>query len=594
MQPILAQPKERLRAVLEQIDEHGYSAYKEIEGQYDFGSFALLIDHVQGDPFAAPSRVRVRVPRRTAGIPLELYDTRVRRIALEDYLLRGFGRAIDNLVGDHREGYHGSGKSGLISVERPGQEVLERSGCLIQPDGVEVRLVVGLPARGRQVLGREAGEILLREIPSLVAAALVYGNLNARELIAFINAVEDAEALRGLLPARGLIAFVADGAILPRRSGVDDRPLDRPAAIPFESPASLAVEFDLPNAGRVRGMGVPIGVTLIVGGGYHGKSTLLDAVARGVYDHVPGDGRELVVTVAEAVKIRAEDGRYVANVDIRPFIGDLPYGKDTSGFSSLNASGSTSQAANIVEAVEAGAGVLMLDEDTSATNFLIRDLRMQLLVAKEKEPITPFVDRVRDLAKRGVSTIMVLGGSGDYFDVADLVIMMDAYRPMDVTSRVREIVGAHPTGRQREVAGSWPRERPRAPLPESFDPSWGRREVRIDARGRERITFGTSDIDLSALEQLVDAAQTRCIADTLHYLSVRYADGKRSIREILTWVENDFDTWGLDVAGPFARGDYARPRRFEVAAALNRLCTLRVVQKAGDGGAREPTMPTRR
>lgn len=560
----------KLRAVLGQIDGHGYKAYKEIEGAYDFGTFALFIDHVQGDPFAAPSRVRVRVPPEVAGIPPRFHDTPVRRVALEDYLLRAFGRACDRLT----RGYRGSGKSGLVDVDRPGQEVLERNGCVVRADGAEVRFVVGLPARGRQVLGMEAEEIFFREIPALVASALLYRNLNAKDLETFIATVEDAEALRHMLSGRGLVAFVADGAVLPRRSGVDDRPMDKSAAIPFQSPPSLAVEFELPNAGKVRGMGVPGGVTLIVGGGYHGKSTLLDAIARGVYNHIPGDGRELVVTIPEAVKIRAEDGRYVADVDISPFIGELPHGRDTTSFNSLNASGSTSQAANIVEALEAEAKALLLDEDTSATNFLIRDLRMQLLVKKEKEPITPFIDRVRDLVDRGVSTIMVLGGSGDYFDVADQVIMMDAYRPVDVTGRVRDIVRMHPSGRKREAVEGWHEPRPRAPLPESFDPKRGHRDVKISVRGRERIVFGATDIDLGAIEQLVDSGQTRCIADSLYHQAVHYVDGKRTVREILDLVEDDYNRRGLDVVSPYIRGDYARPRRFELAAALNRLRTL--------------------
>ncbi|RME45226.1 MAG: ATPase [Caldilineae bacterium] len=562
-----------LRQRLHRIDGRGYPAYKDIRGEYAFPGFTLFIDHVQGDPFAAPSRLRVRVPMTVARFPAETYRHRSRRIALRDFLARAFAAACRA-----ESGRAGSGKSGLIAMDMPGQEILERSSVIVTPDYVEARFVVGLPAQGRRVLGRQAARILCDVIPRLVAEALHYPRLNARRLAEHLDAAEDADALRAQLDTLGLVAFVADGSILPRRSGVDDRPLTGGQVVPFRAPDSLRVTVTLPHAGAVSGMGIPRGVTLIVGGGYHGKSTLLSALERGVYNHIPGDGRERVVTEPTAVKIRAEDGRRVEGVDIRPFITNLPNGARTDAFRTDNASGSTSQAANIIEALEVGARTLLLDEDTCATNLMIRDARMQALVEKAGEPITPFVDRVRALFEaRGVSTILVLGGSGDYFDVADTVLRMDAYHPRDVTAQAKAIAARHPTGRKVEDGGDWPASlTPRIPLAGSLNPRKGKREVSIKGRALRAVLFGTEEIDLSLVAQLVDEGQVRAIGQALNLARERFMDGERDIAAVVQGVMDEIARHGLDVLDSRRTGDYVAFRPYELAAALNRLRTLRV------------------
>ncbi len=565
--------KEELRRTLQRIDGRGYKAYHDIRGAYDFGLYRLLIDHVQGDPFAAPSRVRVRVHLRDTGFPPDLWSNRIRRVAFCDFLSRQFHRAIRR----HTKGRRGSGKSGLVDIDMGGQEILERTSVVVvDGEWLEVRFVVGLPAAGRTVLGREATEIFFTEIPKVVGDSLFLRSVDERALREHVDVAEDQEVLRGMLRKKGLVAFVREGAILPRRSGVDDRPLEE-GAIPVEVPEELAVEVELPHRGRVRGMGIPEGVTLIVGGGFHGKSTLLNALERGIYNHIPGDGREYVVTDPGAVKIRAEDGRRVEKVNISPFIDNLPLRKDTKRFSTDNASGSTSQAANIMEALEVGARVLLIDEDTSATNFMIRDERMQALVAKEKEPITPFVDKVRKLyTDLGVSTILVMGGSGDYFDVADTVIMMDSYRPRCVTERAKEIARQYGTHRKDEGGEEFGEITPRVPLEASFDPSRGKREVKIEAKGLRTILYGTTAIDLSCLEQLVDISQTRAIGLMIHRYATLYADGGLTLREGLEQVMRDIEEKGLDCLSPFRVGNLAEARIFELAGAINRMRTLRV------------------
>jgi predicted ABC-class ATPase len=562
-----------LRAIFRRIDGRGYGAYKDCKGSYAFDGYTLWIDHVQSDPFAAPSRVRVRVPADVAEFPERCFQTRKRTVALRDFLARSFAGALRTRTVRKS----GSGRSGEVAIALPGQEILERSSVVTADGDIEVRFLVGLPARGRTVLGREAEAIFFEDIPALVASSLLYQSVDADMLDRHLEVFEDYEALQEALIDLGLVAFVADGAVLPRRSGVDDRPLRD--AVSFASPPSLRVEIDLPNAGRIGGMGVPAGITLIVGGGFHGKSTLLRAIERGIYAHVPGDGREYVAAAPSAVKIRAEDGRRVERVDISPFIAGLPDGRDTRAFSTENASGSTSQAANIMEALEMGAAVLLIDEDTAATNMMIRDRRMQELVADEMEPITPFIDRARALYRNcGVSTVLVIGGSGDYFDIADTVICMASYRPEDATARAQAIAARHASGRTTQAKDGFGEFRRRIPETASIDARNGRREAKVAADGVRGIRFGVHEIDLSAVSQVVDPAQTTAIAHGI-LRAQRLMDGRTSLREAVDAVVAETECRGLDVLAPHPTGGLAIFRPFELAAAINRLRTLRVGQR---------------
>ncbi|WP_204139586.1 ABC-ATPase domain-containing protein [Halomicronema sp. CCY15110] len=558
-----------LRDLLHALDGQSYKAYKSLRGSHSLADFTLHIDYVQGDPFAAPSRVRVEVPQAIAQFPSSLYDSSPRRIALEDYLIRQFDRQIQT-VGRAT----GSGKSGLIEIVRPSQAILPRSAAHISEQMVELRLAVGLPAFGRRIAGRQAAILLCEQLPELIDQTLFYAQLDAAALQAHCDCAEAADYLRHQLRDRCLVAFIADGAVLPRQSGVDDRPL-RQDAVPFQSPPSLQTSLRLPDGAMVTGLGIPQGVTLIVGGGYHGKSTLLRAIEAGVYNHIPGDGRERVVTDAAAMKVRAEDGRSVVGVNISPFINHLPQGRSTVQFSTQDASGSTSQAASIIEAVEAGAAVLLIDEDTSATNFMIRDRRMQELITKAQEPITPFVDKVRQLyTDHGVSTILVMGGSGDYFDVADTVIALDNYRPEEVTAQARAIARADQNNRQAEGGATFGDISLRVVAPDSIDARKGKRAVNLKTRTTDEIRLGLHEIDLSAVEQLVEPGQLKAIAAAMVYAQQYYFDGQRSLTAALDRVLGDIATHGLDCLSDRLSGEFVGFRALELAAALNRLRTL--------------------
>lgn len=559
-----------LRQRLVALDGKGYKAYKALRGSYQFSQFELRIDYVQGDPFASPSRLRVLVPQEQAQFPADLWETPGRAIALADFLTRQFHQKARQIASGQ-----GSGKSGQIAIATPSQAILPRTAAKVDAATIEVRFYVGLPGFGRRIAGLQAAELLCDSLPELIQHCLFYGSLNAQAVQRHCNTAEDADSLRRQLAERDLVAFVADGAILPRRSGVDDRPLAD--GLPFDSPPSLRVSLSCPHAGTVTGMGIPAGITLIVGGGYHGKSTLLRAIQAGVYNHVPDDGREQVVADAEAVKIRAEDGRSIAGVDISPFINHLPQGKSTQNFSTPNASGSTSQAASIIEAIEASTNLLLVDEDTSATNFMIRDRRMQALIAKTQEPITPFIDKIRQIYQElGISTILVMGGSGDYFDVADCVIAMESYRPQEVTTQAKAIAAQYATHRTPEGGDRFGQLQPRQIQPDSIDPSRGRRDVSLKVRGLDRLSLGREDIDLSAVEQLAETSQLEAIAAAIVYAQHHYINGQLPLQEALVRVMADIEQFGLDCLDDRLRGDFAWFRAQELAAAINRLRSLDV------------------
>ena len=562
---------QRLRATLDRIDRKGYGAYKDLSGTHDLGGFTLFIDRVQRDPFAPPSLIRVRT-KENAFDP-GLFENGVRRVAFEDFLTRAVDAAIRGVV----RGNRGSGGSGRVEIQRPSQVVVPRSSMVVSPRYVEARMAVGLPARGRTVDARAARTVLLEELPEVVRRSLVPGGVDVDRARLHVETVEDADHLRRRLPELGLVAFVADGSILPRESGASDRPL-RDGAVPFESPEELLVLVELPNRGEIAGMGIPEGVTLVAGGGFHGKSTLLSALSWGVYDHVAGDGREYVVARADAVKIRAEDGRSVAGVDISAMIGELPGGRSTQSFSTPNASGSTSQAANIAEALEVGTSLFLVDEDTSATNFMIRDERMRELV--RKEPITPFIDLVRPLHRTlGVSTVVVVGGVGDYLDVADRVILMEDYEPSDATPQAREVTSKFPP-RAPALDKDIRPPRGRRVRASSIDLRRGRRET-ARGRGLHTIELGRERVDLSYLEQLAEAGQTEAIARVIGEFAA--AGESRRVKEVVEEALDSIVERGLDYLGNFRGhpGELSLPRAHEVAAAINRIRSLEARPETG-------------
>ena len=590
--------KDDLRKLLLSIDHRGYPAYKDTRGRWQYGNYILSIDHVQGDPYASPSNVSVIVPGRIALFPKDYLEPKYRRITLQDMLLRFFSRELSERSRDNsrpsggrdssglssgRESSRpsgardGSGKSGLVAVSRPAQEVLERTACRVDPESgdVTLRFEIGFPANGRTINARALIRILDDFLPGAVASSLLYRGIDQNKLRAAIHLCDDQQFIREALHEKGLCAFVADGSVLPRQSGISPYPMK--GAIPFRSPEELAVTLTLPHAGAVRGMGIRKGVTLIVGGGYHGKSTLLGALEKGVYNHIAGDGREYVITDESAVKVRAEDGRCISNVDISMFIKDLPNNKDTVHFSTQDASGSTSQAANVIEAVTSGAQLLLIDEDTSATNFMVRDELMARVVAKDKEPITPFISRIRDLyEKAGVSTILVAGSSGAFFHVADTVIQMDRYVPLEITAAAKAAASADSTAAAVSTATvyraadfSLP-EAVRIPNKNSALLREGR--VKVKALSDDSFLLSRDEVDLRGLEQLVDREQIAALAHILKYAELHLIDGRLSFDWVLDRILELAESGGPEewFDGSTVRCGLAYVRRAEIAGMINR------------------------
>lgn len=581
-----------LRTLLRSIDHKGYPNYKQTQGGYHFGGFDIYIDHVQGDPFAAPSALHVEVKHKQAGFPTEYYmANEPAKLALQDYLTR--------LIAAQFERYNfkanGSGKSGLISITKPGQEILERSACQITDEAVIVRFNVGFPAFGRTINSSELEKILFEFVPKCIENSLYYSKLNKKEVEEVIYLAEDQKALRDILRANKLVSFVANGSVLPRKSGVSDKPMS--GSIPFVSPQSMEKTFTLPHRGAITGMAVPEGITLIVGGGYHGKSTLLSAIQQGVYNHIAGDGRELVITDDTALKLRAEDGRYVNNVDISMFINDLPNKKNTTSFCTEDASGSTSQAAGVIEGMEAETRLLLIDEDTSATNFMVRDELMQEVISSDKEPITPFLERVRELYEvSGISTILVAGSSGAFFYVADYILQMDNYHAVDITSKTKELCEKHKAPRIKSAGYKAPDfnrvldyskngTNPRAKSNDTDSSNaadrnnarrnngrGGRHEhIKIKSFGKESFSLDKQSVNVRYIEQLVDDEQTVMLAYMMRYIIENMSGRKITVRETADTVMKLYDRDGF---AAFCTGcvpcGLAVPRKQELYACINR------------------------
>lgn len=564
--------KEDLKKELIKIDHKSYGMYKTLGDSYSYGNYILHIDHVQGDPFASPSRLRFEVKKETHGFPEEYYEEKHRRLALEDQVLRRFLRQLRQLD----KGSMGSGKSGRITTCPENQTVQERIAVVFSKDRMELRFEMGFPARGRTIMAKEMQKLVFDILPELAESCLFYRKWDTKSKSFLEKAVflaDDQKELRRQLKERGLTGFVANGAILPRESGISDRPMRD--AVPFISPESLQIEIELPHKGKMIGMGIPKGITVIVGGGYHGKSTLLKALEQGVYNHIAGDGREYVVADATGMKIRAEDGRSILHTDISLFINHLPAGQDTVDFSSENASGSTSQAANLIEAMEAGAELLLLDEDTSATNFMIRDKVMAKLVSDEKEPITTLLRHIRGIYKTmGISFIIVVGSSGDYLSVADLVLQLDHYKVKDVTKEAKEIC------EQCQIAGQYAEKEVCMPeFSRKLKPVKHARR-KLKSMGTDTVLIDRESIDVRYLEQLSESGQTTALAYMMGWI-LDHVTKEEDIQEFIENMYKLIERKGMAAVIPanYSAGHPVLPRKQELYACLNRYRSAKIVKE---------------
>jgi predicted ABC-class ATPase len=542
---------DQLISKLKKIEKQNYRSYQQIKGNYDFGDFELFIDNTQAAPYAPPSRLRAFRKWSLTELTWLKDTSSAYQRAARDFIARSFS--------------HFSAQENSVTIALTGQTVLDQTAVIFTEKGIELRFRVDLPADGRTVLGKKAINILTFHLPKFIRKATLNRELDIERLKAHCEAVEDQVALRSQLAEHNLLAFIANGSVLPRKAGNIDLPMVDAAA--FQSPDSLEVELDTPNSGKIKGMGIPNGITLVVGGGFHGKSTLLNAVERSIYDHIPGDGRERIVTDGNAMKIRAEDGRCVHELNLSNYINHLPQGKSTESFSTQDASGSTSQAAWLQESLESGATVLLIDEDTSATNFMIRDERMQALVSKGEEPITPLVDRIGQIRDElSVSTLIVMGGSGDYLHVADTVIQMHDYQAIDVTDKAKEVIKLHPTQRVQEASDSLERLSPRSFNAKALQNILVDGKCRVGAKGKSSLRFGKERVDISALEQIESESQLNAVGWLWFQLAQIQGWSKNPVKDIEQMLSNR--EWFSTMPN---NGDLAKPRVIDVMAALNRM-----------------------
>lgn len=397
-----------------------YGLYKSLaDRSWDFGDFVLEFLHVQGDPYAPASRVMIKASLLMLGFPSEWGGSFERRLALSDYLYRRLSALV-------REKY--PDRDAAVVFDTAGPEMLVRNALWVDNGELRACLQVRLPGDGRKIQAEAAAEILTMVLPDLVSAALYNSGESKKdgvepELVEHYRVLAERKVILSQLEERGLCAFVPDGAVLPRASGLSELPME--GAVPFVSPEEMAVTL-VANGREIRGMGIPKGITVISGGAFHGKSTLLQALTKSVYPHIPGDGREGIVVSESAVRVGVEDGRSVRGTDLSQFVRDLPGGISTKNFTTACASGSTSEAANLMEAMEAGSDVFLIDEDSSAVNFLIRDVRVRKLLGDDREPLIPLTDRIREI--KGRSFILVAGACGDFLDLADNIIVMASYK----------------------------------------------------------------------------------------------------------------------------------------------------------------------
>lgn len=397
-----------------------YGLYKSLaDRSWDFGDFVLEFLHVQGDPYAPASRVMIKASLLMLGFPSEWGGSFERRLALSDYLYRRLSALV-------REKY--PDRDAAVVFDTAGPEMLVRNALWVDNGELRACLQVRLPGDGRKIQAEAAAEILTMVLPDLVSAALYNSGESKKdgvepELVEHYRVLAERKEILSQLEERGLCAFVPDGAVLPRASGLSELPME--GAVPFAAPEEMAVML-VANGREIRGMGIPKGITVISGGAFHGKSTLLQALTKSVYPHIPGDGREGIVVSESAVRVGVEDGRSVRGTDLSQFVRDLPGGISTKNFTTACASGSTSEAANLMEAMEAGSDVFLIDEDSSAVNFLIRDVRVRKLLGDDREPLIPLTDRIREI--KGRSFILVAGACGDFLDLADNIIVMASYK----------------------------------------------------------------------------------------------------------------------------------------------------------------------
>lgn len=582
----MVQKVKNLKKLIYSISDQSYQNIQKLRGDFQFPGYIFSFLKIQGSPGANPASIAtVKVPIEDSQLPEQFLSSPSNRLAVADFLIRRFNQGIDKFAQQNR-GKQGSGSFHIIIL---GQKMLERDSVLFTEDTVELRFIFSLPAKcsGNQFDAEQAWLMLEQELKAIVDFALYYQKYNEEtknSLGRFLEIQQSRLQIKQYMESNGLCVFINNGASLPRQSGVDDRPAMGAEIKNFQSPEISQIEIPLSANESIKGMAIKEGISCITGGGYHGKSTLLQAILSGVYAHIPDDGREYIVTREDAVFIRAEEGRSICNVDISPFIGPLPNGVKTENFSTENASGSTSQAAAMVEAIEMGSRFLLFDEDSCATNFLIRDELIKKVLDLAKEPINPLITTVRSIWKQHhISMIFVVGGLGIFLQKADTCLLMDNYQCKDITTKVRKELGeiAEENGNHLNFSSV------RLLLADNFDPSYTNQRLKKELPKRikdlrnapRQLEYGMDLINLEALPQIVEAPQLLSVGYCLLVLRQAMQEQGGQIQPIdywLKWLYKKLDQQGMPFLQPDYPGTLSLPRKYEVGAAINRIRSLKI------------------
>ncbi|CAA9889598.1 ABC transporter, ATPase [Candidatus Methylobacter favarea] len=579
----------KLNKLIASIADHPFHAIQTLYGTYHFPGFEFRFIKIQGSPGANPASVAsVKISIQESKIPEKFLQSAACKLAAADFLIRRFRLGIEKFARQNR-GKEGSGSFNTIALS---QKMLQRDSVLIDEEFIYLRFIISLPAKGKGGGVFDAAQAWImfsQELVAIVEFSFFYQRYDAYAqtlLSRFIDVQNKRASISLYLRQHGLVAFIANGSRLPRTSGIDDSPLTDGAVKAFQSPDSLQIQIPLPEGGSITGMGIKEAVTCITGGGYHGKSTLMQAILAGVYAHIPGDGREFVVSREDAFFIRSEEGRSIRGVDISPFISDLPNGLKTRHFSTDNASGSTSQAAAIVEAVESGCRLLMFDEDSCATNFLVRDELIGKILDSSLEPIKPLYSTLRSLWEQyRISMIFVVGGIGSFLQKADTCLLMENYHCHDITAKVRKKLG--PIAAETAFHADFSTARRLAR--DNFNPAYENKRLRkvMDKRiknlrqASRRLEYGMDIINLDAPAQIAEAPQLLAIGYCLFSLRNKMleSDKPETIRFWIDRLYDEIEKHGLAILYPDYPGTLSMPRKYELAAAINRIRSLKIVHQ---------------
>lgn len=569
--------KKSFYKIILEMDGKPISKYGELIENCDFGRFVLRCGDKAFDKEKAVAHFSVRVPQSLANFPLDLIESPLRRTALEDLILRSFSNELDLI-----SGYDNSGVARKqITIADPAQKILPRSALEINEDYVEARIVIKLPFKtlsygsgdARVIDGEAACDVFFNDLVNAVEQSMIYCNLDPERIDSALELMEDASHLRKELSTRGLTAFVRQGSLLSRMSDCDLP--DYEDLNPLMVEESAEIDFEVPNGGSVRGLGIPTGLTVIIGEANAGRTDLMKALGDGIYNHVAGDGREMAISMTDTAAINSDTGRSVQRVDISPFFA----GEDSSlkSYSSNSADRFCSQAASFIEMIEAGARVLLLDESTSDPEFLSGDQRVSALLNSKKR--VSLVEIARQLVDELDISIIVAGGANvaEYLPLADNVFKIEAGKVANITEAVKS--QDLPAPEQQHLADiSRLLDVQRYIMPSSINATCGEKNVVVEAIDRDIFQFGRNSVDVSSASQIAGIYQTNTIGQVIYYARLRYIDGETPLQQVLDMIDRDLTKDGLAGLTPEVRGDLARPRRYEIAAALNRLRAMRIAR----------------